>query len=40
MVGDHFLYSRDLAFDSGVILQGGKLDASHSGGGGVKVNGG
>ena len=30
MVGDHFLYFRDLAFDSGVILQGGKLDASHS----------
>ena len=30
MVGDHFLYFCDLVFDSGVILQGGKLDTSHS----------
>ena len=30
MAGDHFLYFRDPVFDSGVILQGGKLDASHS----------
>ena len=35
MVGDHFLYPSDLVFDSGVILQGGKLDASHSQG--VKI---
>ena len=30
VVGDHVIYSRDFVFDSGVILQAGKLDASHS----------
>ena len=35
MAGDHVIYSRDFVFDSGVILQGGKLDASHSQG--VKI---